>query len=392
MCSEGNKELKICAIIAEFNPFHNGHKYIIECAKKMGFTHVVAIMSGNFVQRGEPAIFSKKLRTEIALKNGVDLVIEMPCVWALSRAEKYAESGVRLADSLGCVDSLVFGSECGDFKKLSEIEQIFKKPEFNEILHDNLKKGVTFAKARECAVNALLPDIDAPKILSSGNNILGIEYIKSIKKIHSNISPLTIHRNNIFKSASGIRTLIKENNQTYREHMPNNSADTLESPKDIFWGEKGIISVLKRMNLEDFANLPDISEGLENKIYNSLLECSDLSDLLNAIKSKRYTMSRIKRIIICAYLGITNKIQNSSPPYLRVLGATSEGLEILNIAKKTSKLPIISRFSDLENQNKFSKKVFKVECLTTDLFGVFGKELEIYESEKKLKFIRQEQK
>ncbi|MBR2578832.1 MAG: nucleotidyltransferase family protein [Clostridia bacterium] len=381
--------MKICAVIAEFNPFHCGHKYIIEQAAKAGFTHIVAIMSGNFVQRGEPAIFSKKIRTQTALSNGVDLVVEMPCVWALSSAEKYAETGVYLANALGCVDSLVFGSECGDLEKLSEIEKTLRNPEFHSILQNNLKQGITFAKAREQAISDLLKSADVSEILSTGNNILGIEYIKAIRNLNSDIKPLTFRRNKNFKSASQIRELIKRDNKSYRDYAPY-SAEILESPKDIFWGEKGIISVLKNMHLEDFAKLPDISEGLENKIYNSLSKCSGLENLLSLSKSKRYTMSRIKRIIMCAYLRIYNNIQSKYPPYLRVLGATKKGLEILNTAKQKASLPIISKFSDLSSKDDFSKKVFETECRATELYGVFGEKLEIPESDKKFKFIRQD--
>lgn len=389
MYFQNNSNMKICAIVAEFNPFHNGHKYIIEQAKKSGFTHVVAIMSGNFVQRGEPAIFSKKTRTQLALSNGVDLVIEMPCVWALSRAEKYAEAGVYLADSLGCTDSIVFGSECGNLEQLSNIEQTLEKNDFMETLQNNLKSGITFAKAREQTVAKFSPDINASEILSTGNNILGIEYIKAIKNLHSNIKPVTFKRNKNFKSASEIRKLIKEDNKAYYKFVPSDF-DISESPKDILLGEKGVISVLKRMHSNNFSELPDISEGLEHKIYNSLCRCTNLEDLFNLAKSKRYTMSRIKRIVMCAYLGITNKIQMELPAYSRLLGATSKGIEILSTIKQTAKLPIVSKFSDFYNMNDFSKKIFEIECRATDLFGVFGENLKTLDSEKKFKFIRQE--
>ena len=389
MYSQNNKNIKICAIVAEFNPFHNGHKYIVEQAKKMGFTHVVAIMSGNFVQRGEPAIFSKKVRAQTALQNGIDLVVEIPCVWSLSTAEKYANSSVYLADSLGCIDTLIFGSECGDIKELTNIEQALKNPKFSEVLQNNLKSGVTFAKAREQALTKLLPDANVSEILSTGNNILGIEYIKAIGDLHSTIKPITFQRNQKLKSAMEIRTLIKESNKLYCEYIPNGMA-ALEMPKDIFWGEKGLIAILKTMDRKKIADLPDISEGIENKIHKSLCKCTNFENLLNMTKSKRYTMSRIKRIIMCAYLGITNKIQVRCPPYLRMLGATNKGLEILNMAKQTAQIPIISKFSDLKDIDDFSKKVFEIECRATDLFGIFGKKLEILESEKKFKFIRQE--
>lgn len=389
MLSEDSENMRICAIIAEFNPFHNGHKYIVEQAKKMGFTHIVVIMSGNFVQRGEPAIFSKKTRTQSALMNGVDLVVEMPCVWVLSSAEKYAEAGVYLADALGCVDSLVFGSECGELKMLSDIANSLTKPEFANILRDNLKSGVTFAKAREKTIAELLPNISASKILSSGNDILGVEYIKAIQKLRSTVKPLTLQRSGDFKSASEIRELIKKNDKSYYQYIPNGQNE-LEPPKDIFWGEKGILAVLKTADLDYFSKMPDISEGLENKIYNSLCRCTDLADLLTLIKSKRYTMSRIKRIIMCAYLGITSKMQSERPPYLRILGATKKGFEVLNVMNRTAKLPIVSKFSGLADKNDFSREVFEMECKATDLFGVFGEKLSLYPSEKKFKFIRQE--
>lgn len=389
MCLEDSKSAKICAIIAEFNPFHNGHKYIIEQAKKVGFTHVVVIMSGNFVQRGEPAIFSKRVRAQSALMNGADLVVEMPCVWSLSSAEKYAATGVFLADALGCVDSLVFGSECGDIKKLDLIEDVLKKEDFSKILQNYLKDGITFAKARGQAISALLPGINVSEILSAGNDILGVEYIKALKNLRSDIKPVALQRNKDFKNASEIRELIKENDKNFCEYTPI-CADLSETPNDIFWGEKSVLSILKTMNLDDFTKLPDISEGLENKIYNSLSDCRDLENLLNMVKSKRYTMSRIKRIVMCAYLGITDKIQSMLPPYIRLLGATNKGLDILNIAKQTAKLPIISKFSDLSDKDDFSKKVFEIECRATDLFGNFAKKLELCQSEKKFKFIRQE--
>ena len=144
--------MNVCAVISEFNPFHDGHKHLIQSARKMGFTHIIAIMSGNFVQRGEPAIYTKRFRTQIALENGVDLIVEMPCVWSLSSAEKYAETGVCLASALGCVNALVFGSECGNLQTLNSIKNIMASDNFNSILHDYMNKGVTFAKARELSL------------------------------------------------------------------------------------------------------------------------------------------------------------------------------------------------------------------------------------------------
>lgn len=372
--------MKICTIIAEFNPFHDGHKYIIESAKNSGFTHIAVIMSGNFVQRGEPAIYSKQKRIESALRNGADLILELPCVWSLSSAEKYAESGVFLSDALGCTHSLVFGSECGNLEALTGIKNAFKNQMFMQNLEKYLSTGVTFAKARELAVSEIMPDYDFSKILSSPNNILGVEYLKAIEKFKFKISPVTFQRNLEFDTASKIREKIKLEN----------FSDNTERPKDLFFGEKAIISRLSALSKYDISLLPDISEGIENKIFNSIKSAEDLENLLYLIKSKRYTMSRIKRIILCACLNISKEIQSKKPPYLRPLGATKKGIEILGLAKSTSKLPIISKYSDFENMNSFAKKVFEIECDATEFYGNFSEKLKMMPSEKTFKFIKAE--
>ena len=382
--------MRIGAIISEFNPFHNGHKHIIECAKNDGYTHIISIMSGNYVQRGEPAIFSKSRRVEAALKNGVDLIIEMPCVWAVSRAERYARAGVWLTDSLGCVDSLIFGSECGDLSRLTRLAEVIQSRKFREILPKYLDQGFTFAKAREFAVSDLILQSDIHDFMSAPNNILGLEYIKSIKRFNSSIAAVTFTRDKALKSASEIRDLIKSKNSAYLDHVPVSARGNLECINDIFWGERSIIAVLNTLSLSDFNNLPDISVGLGNKIYASVKECCDLHNLFELIKSKRYTMSRIKRIIMSAYLGVTESVQKRLPPYTRVLGATKKGLEILKIAKYTTKLPIFSTYSELKELDDFSKEIFEIECKATDLLRVFNEGLVSAGSEKKFKFIRRE--
>lgn len=380
--------MKICAIIAEFNPFHSGHKYLFETAKQVGFTHIVVIMSGNFVQRGEPAVYSKRVRAQVAIKNGADLVIEMPCVWAVSRAERYADAGVFLADALGCVDSLIFGSECGDLKALSEVKNSFETSEFQDGLHKYLGRGITFAKARELAIKETISCGNFLEILNKPNNILGIEYLKAIEKHSSKIIPVTIQRDEKFMCASKIREMIKSEIKDFSQDF-SFEIKIEESPKDLFFGEKAVVSRLKIIPKSAMRLLPDISEGLENRIFNSLNCAENLDKLLETAKSKRYTMARIKRIILCACLGITEEIQSKTPPYLRILGATKKGLEVLNRAKLTASLPVISRSSDFNGLDKFAERIFELECNSTDFYGNFSKELKMLPSEKLFKFIRQ---
>ncbi len=388
--------MKICAVIAEFNPFHNGHKYLLEKLRDSGFTHIAVIMSGNFVQRGEPAIIPKRNRAYTALCSGADLIIEMPCIWAVSSAERYASAGIYIADALGCANSVAFGSECGNIEDLQKICDSLNHTEFTEILKKYVNSGENFAKARQKAIAAFLKDEKLSAILSKPNNILGVEYLKVIKKFDAKLEVRTIQRNKSpeFMSASEIRNLIKNNNDDYIKFVPGISAKEIErciknntSPMDIEWGEKAILSALHSMDINDISALPNINEGLENRIFNCVQKAESLEDLFQNIKTKRYTMSRIKRIIISAFLGITEEAQIKLPPYLKILGTNKKGLEILKHAKKNSKLPIISRYSDINTLDEFSKYTFGVEDKSTKLLGAFTKKYHRFESEKTFKII-----
>ena len=270
--------MKICAIISEFNPFHNGHKYLIDKAHNLGYTHKIAIMSGNFVQRGEPAIVSKKARALAAMKNGINLVIEIPTVWAISTSERYAEAGVTIADSLGCVDALVFGSESGNLKSLKSIAEITATPEFSSALKKYISTGVTFAKAREQAVQELLRYSDISDCMQQANNNLAIEYIKNLNRINSSITPVCVKRSsaeNII-SASEIRNLIYFG-KNYKNYLPKTSEEIIFeeiknnlAPTNIQNAEKIILYKLKSMSQNDFKLLPDISEGLENRFLRAV--------------------------------------------------------------------------------------------------------------------------
>lgn len=385
--------MKICAIICEFNPFHNGHKYFIDKLKNSGYDHIVAIMSGNYVQRGEPAIISKKARTEIALDCGVDLVIEIPTVWAVANAQTYAAAAIYIANSLGCVDFLAFGSESGSIEHLKSILAATKDPKFSVALKGQLNLGITFAKAREMAVQFVLGDADDEKTLRGSNNNLAIEYLNVLEKTDSNITPVTIKRDREkFPSATEIRSLIKNKDLSIKNHVPKSAFDIIsrgmEYMADLYSGERAIISHLRTVNKEDILKLPDVSEGIENRIIKAVNFSAGLHEMFFKAKTKRYTMARIKRIILSSYLGITKDIQKNLPPYVRVLGMNEKGQEILKKAKTKATLPVVYEYSQIKKLNEMAQKIFQKECMCTDLYGLFLNRVLPCGEEQKFKIVR----
>ena len=267
-------------IICEFNPFHSGHKHLIDSVKNDGA--VICVMSGNYVQRGEFAIYDKFKRCDAALENGADLVIELPCVYSLMSAEGFAKAGVTLLESTNITDQIAFGAECDNIDLLKSIAQ--KVNESQDLIKEEMKKGISYPSARKNVIKSGL--LDTP------NNILAIEYIrqtnlpvKAIKRIgkgHDTDDELY--------SASAIRQTLKN--------------DDICS---LYNCEKAVLAKLRSMSVEDFAEIEDVTEGLENRIFNAVRESTGIDEIYEHIKTKRYTLSRIRRIIIKSYLGITKE-------------------------------------------------------------------------------------
>ena len=329
-------------IICEFNPFHLGHKYLIDSIKSDGA--VICVMSGNFVQRGEFAIYDKFKRCDKALENGADIVIELSCVYSLMSAEGFANAGVTLLEKTGIVDEIAFGTECDDINRLKKTAN--KIDESHELIKTEMKKGLSYPVARK---NVISDDL-----LDTPNNILAIEYLR-----HTSLPAKAVRRigkghdtNDELYSASAIR---KKHNQ--------GEICTIKNC------EKAILARLRVMSAEDFAQIEDVNEGLENRIYNAVRQSASVEDIYKLIKTKRYTLSRIRRIILKAYLGIT-KEYSFDVPYIRILGFNSKGKELLPILKKNAKLPIISKYSDIQRLDNNSKKLFELECRCTDLYNL----------------------
>ena len=386
---------KVLGIIAEYNPFHNGHAlHLAKSKEETGAEYVICIMSGNFVQRGNTSIINKWLKTEMALKNGIDLVLELPTIYSVSSAENFAEGSIKLLNSLKIVDSISFGSEDSDIDILNRLATIFyKEPrKYLELLSMELKKGLSFPKARENAISLYLNNPIYSEILNKSNNILSIEYLKALKKYKSHIRPVAIKREKVFyssncivdeyASATAIREMIKSNQYNdIRKVMPRTSYDLLidEIEKkhcviDLVNFEKEILYRLRNLSADELKNFPEVNEGLENAIKNASNSCNSLTELINKVKSKRYTQTRIQRILIYILLNITKKdmsLAKKSIPYARILGYSSKGKDLIseinNANPKLTLITSVKKFMDKPG-NKIYKSMLNKDILATNIY------------------------
>lgn len=387
---------RVLGIIAEYNPFHNGHLYHIAKSKQeTGAQYVVAVISGNFVQRGNTSIVNKWTKARMALLNGADLVIELPTVYSISSAENFAEGAIKILNSLGIVDTLSFGMEAKDISTLNNIANVlYSEPkEYVTILSHELKKGNSFPKARENALMMYLNDIKRyANVMAGSNNILGIEYLKALKRTKSTINPVGIKREKVlyndkyivdeFASATAIRKMLMTKQLgDISKVMPRNSYLLLgeELKKghyviDISRFEKEIIYNLRRMSIEDIAKLPDVSEGLENSIKNAADSCNTIEELINIVKSKRFTQTRIQRILLYSLLGITKKqmdISRKIVPYIRVLGFNNKGKELISeMMRLNPKLNVITSVKKYIDTvaNRNLKEMLETDILSTNVY------------------------
>ena len=371
-------------IVTEFNPFHNGHKYLVDSLKTNDNTIVTAVMSGNFVQRGEPALFDVNLRTRMALISGVDLVLSLPLPYCISTAEKFALAGVTVLDSLNCLDSIAFGSESNNKALLFDCAKNLKSPEFNILVSKFIENGVSYPVAREQSVRELYGDTQA-ELLKNSNDILGVEYVKGLISINSDLDVTTIKRTGAkhdsnegtsnIRSASHIRTFIDDLSEV-KNFVPKDSFEILKSVIgngkviDYKKYELSLMFKLRTLTPEDFKKLPDVSEGLEYRIYDAVKNSNSYPELLEKIKTKRYTLSRIRRILLFAYLDITKEILATPVPYIRVLGFNEKGASLLKLSKEKSKLPIITRPQDVKKLDENTKRIYELECKARDLYSL----------------------
>ncbi len=362
--------MKVLGIIVEYNPFHNGHLYHLKSAIELVRPDfVVAVMSGNFVQRGEPAIVDKFARTEMALRAGIDAVFEIPSIYAFQDANGFAIGSVGLLNSMNVIDDLVFGSESNDVESISEIASVIvEEPEkFKEELKKHLKKGFSFPNARRFAMSSILED--KSDNMRYSNNILGIEYLVALKKLRSRIKPHTIKRigsnyndekMSEVPSATAIRRAIFQNSQL--QGLPDFSLEILRREleegrgpvflEDLFDFFRKKVFILEREGLE---RIYGFNEGLAERFFASA-KSKNLKEFLESVKTKRFTFTRIKRRIIYTIFDVEREIvlrsNDHGPQYLRLLGFRQRSREILRAISDRSSIPVISNMSGFKNALK----------------------------------------
>ena len=376
--------MQVTAIIAEWNPLHRGHLLPVKAARQQGATHIAAILSGNFVQRGEPALCPWQYRAAAALSSGVDLVLQLPLPYAVSTAQHFAGGAVASLAALGAVDSLIFGSECGDLAALQSVAAALQSPRLPAALAPHLAAGLPFAAARQAAVHSLIGQDAA--LLATPNNILGIEYLLALRAQHADIRPLTLFRQGAphdaslpdadYPSASQLRQRFLSG-RDISSSLPPAMAEQLRlacqqgAMLDRALWERALLARLRAMDENDLAALPDVTEGLEHRLYRAARSAKSIEGLLSEVKTRRYPHARLRRILLSAMLELPAGLSSAAPPYLRVLGFNAKGAEILSKAKTARTLPLSTSLAELEKTGETAARFARLEARAADLYHAF---------------------
>ena len=374
--------MAVAGVIAEYNPFHRGHAWqIAEIRRRLGPDTAVAVcMSGNFVQRGDFALLHKGARAEMALLGGADLVLELPTPWACAGAERFAQGGVSVLAAAGVVDYLAFGCESGALEPLQRIAACLDSEPCRAALRRFLDKGMSFAAARQAAVEELT-DRETASCLSQPNNALAVEYLRSLRP--TGIRPLALPRvgaghdsgaESDFPSADAIRERILSHGG-WRAMLPEASTAIVSreieagrAPASMAACERALLARLRRMSEEDFRPYDGGNEGLYHRFYDAVRTAATLEDILRMAKTKRYPLARLRRMLLQSALGVPQAAQGETPPYLRVLGTSGRGRALLRRMKGTAKLPVLTKPSHIRRLDREAQRVFAQESLCTDLY------------------------
>ncbi len=364
--------MSVCAITAEYNPFHSGHKYQIDEVKK-SFDTIVIIMSGSFTQRGGAAILNKWDRAKSAVMCGASLVLELPAVFAVNTAERFAYGAISIINALGCVDAVSFGSECGDIKALTNAARqlAYEEKSVSDKLGKYLKEGMSYAAARTKAFDGII----GSELLSNPNNILAIEYIRHLILSESKTEPITLKRqgggyhseslSHSLASASAIRAALSEP-EKIKPHMPPAAFDILQSADKYYLSnlDNAALFHIRSGKAENLKSALECTEGIENRIYRAAAENSSIEAVAQASSSKRTPVSKIRRIILSSMLGIDAPLSYRAPQYARVLAFDKKGQSLLSDIKKTSSLTLVTKPS------RFEDEMLKKDILAADIHAL----------------------
>ena len=372
----------VVGIIAEYNPFHNGHAWhISRIREQCPGAAVLCVMSGHVTQRGTFAICRKQIRAAMAVSAGADLVLELPAAYACASAERFARGGVALLLSSGIVTHLSFGCETGRLEPLAHAAAVLDDPAFLVAQAEALRHGLSYPTARQQALKTLAPEVS--DVLNKPNDLLGVEYLRALRHFNADITPLAIPRQGAahdaqmpdgrFAPASFVRTLLLSG-QSARSYLPDGTQalwederNTGRAPVSMEACEQAMLATLRRMEPTDWATLPDVSEGLENRLSRAAQRAVSLEEFYRLVKTKRYTHARIRRITLRAYLNLSD-VGPEPPPYLRVLAAGETGLSLLQMMKGRATLPLLTKPASAKRMGKTVADCFAHEVRVTDLF------------------------
>lgn len=368
--------MKTIGIVAEYNPFHAGHAWHIRESRRLFSqeTAVAAVMSGNWVQRGECAVTDKWTRAEMALAGGVDLVLELPTVWAAASAEGFARGAVSILEATGVVDALSFGSECGELAPLRELARCLNSPDFSAALRRELGPKRSFAQSRRLAAEALLGPEKAA-LLDFPNNNLGVEYLRFLPP---EMDAVTVPRRGAghdsgteedgFPSASLLRHYLRAGDMTgVSPFLP---LPWKGEAADMKYLERAIIARLRSMTLEEAEALPDSGDGLAARLLSAARQTAGLEELYSLTKTRTYAHARVRRLALYALLGLRQEDIPPTPPYIRVLGFNSRGRELLREMARKATLPLLVKPAHIRRLSPQAQALFALEDRFTDLFAL----------------------
>lgn len=381
--------MQVVGVIVEYNPFHNGHAYHVQQAKKItGADAVIAVMSGQFLQRGEPALVDKWTRTKMALASGVDIVIELPYVFSTAQANQFAYGAISLLDAMHC-QSFAFGSEDGSITPFINTVTLIKdhNEEYNALIKEYVRSGISYPKALHEAFSQLKEHMQGHYVnLDKPNNILGLQYIEAVRKRHSTMQPVTIQRlgaqyyddadkKSSIASATGIRKALFEENDLVQveQFMPEATFNELQNwlsnygtfaNWDKFWPL--LQFAILRHTPEQLAAFADVTEGLQYALIKHAKTSNSYMEFMTALKSKRYTWTRLQRIVTHIYTGVTKYQLHAfnEPTYIRLLGMTEVGQRYIRLQKKNLELPIISRVAASKDE------LLAIDLHATQMYGL----------------------
>ena len=376
--------MRAAGIIAEYNPFHAGHAWHIEQTRAAGATHVVAVMSGYAVQRGEFAVARKQVRARMALENGADLVLCLPAPFSCARARDFARAGVHILQSLGCVDILSFGSECGNIDLIQRAASGLRQE--NEEVQNSMRamigEGTAFAAARQAALARLDPE--AAALLRRPNDTLAVEYLTAVADLGAGFTPLAIPRRGAphdapgdgktFQCASELRIIFQERGvlpeQNPSSPLLREEASRGLAPVDMRRLEAAWLARLRCMSIGELACLPDISEGMEHLLFDAIRKGSSVEEILSIAGGRRYPTARLRRVLFHALLGATAGDFSALPGCIQVLGHNAAGQALLRLAKNSASLPITLRHRDMKALSDKAQRQYQLECRAADLMAL----------------------